>query len=62
MLTFLTSNIPSSGYESYLTYTAPEVTEPASEEPDEGDYIAETLVDDIYDDSDPNYTATPSGE
>lgn len=62
VLTFLTSNIPSSGYESYLTYTAPEVTEPASEEPDEGDYIAETLVDDIYDDSDPNYTATPSGE
>lgn len=62
VLTFLTSNIPSSGYESYLTYTAPEVAEPASEESDEVDYIAETLVDDIYDDSDPDYTATPSGE
>ncbi|SIS51614.1 transcriptional regulator, TetR family [Corynebacterium appendicis CIP 107643] len=60
VLTFLTSNIPHSGYESYLTFSAPEVAEPADEdEPSEGDYIGETLIDDIYD---PNYPATPSGE
>lgn len=60
VLTFLTSNIPDSGYGSYLTYSAPEAPESAGdEEPSEGDYIAETLIDDIYD---PDYTATPSGE
>lgn len=60
VLTFLTSNITHSGYESYLTYSTPAVTQPASqEESSEGDYIADTLVDDIYD---PNYTDTPSGE
>lgn len=60
VLTFLTSNIPSSGYESYLAYSAPDKVEPTdNEEPNEGDYIADTLIDDIYD---PNYTATPSGE
>lgn len=60
VLTFLTSNIPNSGYESYLAHSAPEAVEPADhEESNEGDYIADTLIDGIYD---PNYTATPSGE
>ncbi|MCT1452700.1 MULTISPECIES: TetR/AcrR family transcriptional regulator [unclassified Corynebacterium] len=60
VLTFLTSNIPNSGYESYLSYPTPQITEQQDEEESsEGDYIADTLIDDIYD---PNYTATPSGE
>ena len=60
VLTFLTSSIPHSGYESYLTYSTPAVAESTdTEDVSEGDYMAETLVDDIYD---PNYTDTPSGE
>lgn len=60
VLTFLTSNIPNSGYESYLAHSAPEPTTPKDdEEPSEGDYIADALIDGIYD---PDYSAGPSGE
>lgn len=60
VLTFLTSNIPNSGYESYLASPAPQTAETeGDEESSDGDYIAETLIDDIYD---PSYTALPSGE
>ncbi len=63
VLTFLTSNIPDSGYESYLTHTTG--TPHAIHSDDDGytkDYlsgtsIAEPLVDDIYDDD-----LEPSGE
>ena len=63
VLTFLTSNIPSSGYESYLV---PSTSAPVEETPTEDDHtedylsgssIAEPLVDDIYDDD-----LEPSGE
>ncbi|MDK8795882.1 TetR/AcrR family transcriptional regulator [Corynebacterium sp. MSK041] len=63
VLTFLTSNIPDSGYESYLTHTTG--TPRAIHSDDDGhtkDYlsgtsIAEPLIDDIYDDD-----LEPSGE
>lgn len=63
VLTFLTSNIPDSGYESYLTHTT--ATPHAIHSDDDGytkDYlsgtsIAEPLIDDIYDDD-----LEPSGE
>lgn len=54
VLTFLTSNIPDSGYESYLTSSAPEQAPLDDDTASDNYLLSETLIDDLYE--------TPSGE